>query len=352
MIRQRVCIHLFTMFVFVSVYGLQPETTSQYRIRTIAFYNLENLFDTFNDSLTYDDDRTPKGKDKWTDKRYRQKLDNLAKVISSIGKDERGTGPDIIGLCELENRQVLQDLFSHKRLKSNNYQIIHYDSPDERGIDVALAYKKTAFSPFSHKSHRLLLESEEGKRDYTRDLLVVGGIFGNDELYILVNHWPSRSGGEERSSPLRKKAGRLNKRVVDSILRHSPNSRIIIMGDFNDNPLNRSIKHMLKTNGIRLDLKENEIFNPMEKLYKQGLGSLGYRDQWHMFDQILLTNNLVNQESGHYFFWKAGIYKPSYLITSLGRFRGYPKRTYTSGVYRGGYSDHFPVFVYLIQKVE
>ena len=350
--RKSVFIGWVTAFVFSSAFGLQHDTSSLYHVRTIAFYNLENLFDTLNDSLTYDDQRTPEGKDRWTRKRYRYKIENLAKVISLIGYEKRGTSPDIIGLCELENLKVLRDLFSHDKLQNEGYQLIHYDSPDERGIDVALAYRKTSFVPFSHKSHRLLLINEEGYRDYTRDLLVIGGIFEQDELFILVNHWPSRSGGESRSRPFREEAARLNKRVMDSIRRTSPNSRIIIMGDFNDNPINRSVKHILKTKRNKSELEKDELFNPMERLYQKGLGSLGYRDQWHMFDQILLTQNLVIQESGNYFFWKAGIFQPPFLVTNLGPLTGFPKRTYASGIYQGGYSDHFPVYIYLIKKAE
>lgn len=350
--RKCALISSLVVFVFTSAFGVQKDTTSQYLIRTVAFYNLENLFDTNNDSLTYDDSRTPEGKDRWTSKRYHHKIENLAKAISLIGQEIRGTSPDLIGLCELENIQVLRDVFSSDRLLDEGYHFIHYDSPDERGIDVALAYRKGVFIPFSHKSHRLLLFNEEGYRDYTRDLLVVGGIMGQNELYILVNHWPSRSGGESRSAPFREEAARLNRRVMDSILHISPNSGIIIMGDFNDNPINRSIKHLLKTNGTRSNHGQEVLFNPMERLYKKGLGSLGYRDQWHLFDQILLTENLIHSEPGHYFFWKAGIFNPPFLVSSEGPHLGYPKRTYASGIYQGGYSDHFPVFVYLIKRVD
>ncbi len=342
----------FVAFVFTTAFGMQDGTTSRYHIKTIAFYNLENLFDTVDDSLTYDDDKTPKGKDRWTLNRYRHKIANMAKVIALIGKEIKGSSPDIIGLCELENIKVLQDIFSHDELLKEDYRLIHYDSPDERGIDVALAYRSDAFIPFSHSSRRLLLEKENGRRDYTRDLLIVGGMLEQDELYILINHWPSRSGGESRSRRFREEAARLNRQVIDSIHHLSPNSNIIIMGDFNDNPLNRSIKNLLKTKGRRSNLEEDELFNPMESLYKKGQGSLGYRDQWHMFDQILMTKNLIQPKPVHYYFWKAGIFNPPFLVTRNGPYTGYPKRTYASGIYIGGYSDHFPVYVYLIKNAD
>lgn len=350
--RKRAFIGWLIAFVFSTAIKAQQDSIFQYRVRTVAFYNLENLFDTFNDSLTFDDDRTPSGKDRWTPKKYRHKIENLAKAISLIGMDKRGAPPDIIGLCELENADVIRDLFNCDKLNKVGYGLIHYDSPDERGIDVALAYRKNSFVPFSHKSHRLILENEKGYRDYTRDLLVVGGMFGEDELFLLINHWPSRSGGERRSRPLREEAARLNKRVMDSIRRLSPDTRIILMGDFNDNPTNRSIKHLLRSKGKLPELKENDLFNPMERLYKKGIGSLGYRDQWHLFDQILLTSNLAHPQPDHYFFWKAGIFNPSFLVTREGPYIGYPRRTYASGIYQGGFSDHFPVFIYLVKKVK
>ncbi|MDX1314938.1 MAG: endonuclease/exonuclease/phosphatase family protein [Eudoraea sp.] len=347
--RKVVIISSAVFFAVTTAFGLQKEESSEYNVRTIAFYNLENLFDTHNDSLSFDDARTPKGKDRWTRNRYLQKIGNLAKVISLIGQETRTTGPDIIGLCELENAEVIRDVFKHDYLLNQDYGFIHYESPDERGIDVALAYKKSSFTSFSHKSHRLLLENEKGYRDYTRDLLVVGGMLESDELYILVNHWPSRSGGERRSSPYREAAARLNIQVLDSIRRLSPNSSIIIMGDFNDNPTNRSIKHILRTRDDPSELKEDELFNPMEKLYRKGIGSLGYRDQWHMFDQILLSKKLASPNPNHYFLWKAGVFNPPFLITKHGPYAGYPKRTYASGIYQNGFSDHFPVFIYLIK---
>lgn len=336
----------------ISLSAFQEETAALYEIRSIAFYNLENLFDTANDSLTFDDARTPEGKHRWTASKYKHKIASLSKVLNLIGRDKRGSSPDIIGLCELENLKVIKDVFNHENLQEQDYEIIHYDSPDERGIDVALAYRRASFVPFSHRSIRLLLEDSEGYRDYTRDLLAVGGMFGNEELYILVNHWPSRSGGESSSRGLRMKAAQLNMHVIDSIRRHNPESQVLIMGDFNDNPTDHSIKNVMKVIGKRDSLKEGDFYNPMEPLYNKGIGSLGYKDQWHLFDQILISNNLVRRETGQYFYWKAGIFNPSFLVTQEGPYSGYPKRTYASGSYQGGYSDHFPVYLYLLRKVK
>lgn len=343
----------YTLFVtFFTFSGVLAQEAKTYKIRTVAFYNLENLFDTVNDSLTFDDDRTPDGKDNWTIERYNHKIYNMSKVLSEIGNPDTQTSPDIIGLCELENRQVVEDLINHPHLREKDYGIIHYDSPDERGIDVALLYKKEAFLPTSFVSLRLLLTNENDYRDYTRDQLVVSGLLDGEEMHFIVNHWPSRSGGEARSKPNRIEAARLNKRIIDSISVLSPKAKIISMGDLNDDPIDDSLKKILKTKGKIADLENRDLYNPMEILYKKGIGSLAYRDRWNLFDQIYFTANIVQELPDQYRFWKAGVYSPSYLIDKKGQYKGYPLRTYAGGNYIGGYSDHFPVYIHLIKAVD
>lgn len=350
--KLRSCILWAVLLLPITLSGFQKEGKKAYLIRTIAFYNMENLFDTKNDSLIFDDARTPDGADRWTYEKYLGKIGKLSRVISLIGKELRGSPPDIIGLCELENRQVLQDLFSHKSLAHVDYGLVHFNSPDERGIDVALVYRKSSFVPFTQKSQRLLLQDVDGNRDYTRDLLIVGGMLDNTEVFILVNHWPSRSGGEIRSRVNRLEAALLNRRMIDSLKRVNPDTRIIIMGDLNDNPTDISLRKVLRSRGEKSSLGEDDLYNPMENLYKKGIGSLGYRDQWHLFDQILISPKLLSPHERTYRFWKAGVFNPSFLITREGRYKGYPYRTYAGGSYQGGYSDHFPVYMYLVRKVE
>ena len=340
------------MFFPLLVFGLQEDVISTYQVRSVAFYNLENLFNTSNDSLIYDDERTADGKYRWSQKKYQKKIGDLAMVRSLIGREVRGSSPDIIGLCELENRDVVQDLLSHESLAAEDYGMVHYDSPDERGIDVALVYRKSSFIPFVHKSQRLLLYDIDGCRDYTRDLLIVGGMMDETELYLLLNHWPSRSGGEIRSRPYRLEAARLNLQVMDSLRIRNPESAFIILGDFNDNPTDISLKKILRAKGNRSTVNKNELYNPMERLYRQGIGSLGYRDQWHLFDQILVSHNLLFGSYRSYKLWKTGVFNPTFLITREGRLKGYPYRTYTSGTYTEGFSDHFPVYAYLIRKIK
>ncbi|MCM4171223.1 endonuclease [Arenibacter sp. TNZ] len=343
----------FTIFVSLFIIsGTIAQESKTYKIRTVAFYNLENLFDTVNDSLTFDDDRTPTGKDNWTKERYSQKIDNMSKVLSEIGSTNAQNSPDIIGICELENIQVIKDLINHPNLWEKDYGIIHFDSPDERGIDVALLYKKTAFLPTSFSSLRLMLTNRDDFRDYTRDQLVVGGIMDGEEIHFIVNHWPSRSGGEARSKPNRIEAARLNRKIIDSISKFNPEAKIISMGDFNDDPIDDSLKKILKTKGKVAELEPNDLYNPMEMLFKKGLGSLAYRDRWNLFDQIYFTANIVQKSTGKYHFWKAGVYSPAYLIDKKGQYKGYPLRTYAGGSYIGGYSDHFPVYIHLIKEVD
>ncbi len=322
-----------------------------YQIRAIAFYNVENLFDTKNDSLIFDDERTPSGSYQWTRKRYAKKVGAIARVISNIGFEKTSTSPDIVGLCEVENASVVMDLVQHPLLKDKDYGIIHFDSPDERGIDVAFLYKKSAFLPTSVKSQRLLLFDVDGTRDYTRDQLIVGGLLDQEQLYFIVNHWPSRSGGESRSKPHRMEAARLNKRIVDSLRNIDTTVKIIEMGDFNDDPTSDSLKKILKTTASPRALDSTSLFNPMELLFKKGLGTLAYRDRWNMFDQLLLSLNLTGKIDEHYTFWKAGVYHPDYLKNNSGKYKGYPFRTYVGTTYQGGYADHFPVYLYLLRKL-
>ncbi len=322
-----------------------------YNINTIAFYNVENLFDTEDDPLTFDDDRTPLGKDVWTLEKYQDKIKNIARVISEIGLDNTKTAPAIIGLCEIENLQVLEDLVSHPLLEKFNYQIIHYDSPDRRGVDVALLYQRSLFTLDDSQSRRLMLYEIEDptKRVFTRDQLVVSGKLNGEAINIIVNHWPSRSGGEAKTNYRREKAAHLNKQIIDSLYKKDPYAKIITMGDFNDDPFNKSFKKVLKTSNNRETIVAQEMFNPMENLAKQGKGSLAYRDSWNLFDQILVSESLLGSRSGLQFY-QAGIFNSHYLITLNGQFRGYPFRSYDYSGYTGGYSDHFPVFVYLVSE--
>lgn len=339
------------LFLWLTPFFISGQTKT-YHVRTLAFYNVENLFDTVNDSLIFDDGRTPDGRYKWTLLRYQTKIDRIARVLSEIGRDITNTSPDVIGLCEVENKNVLADLAHHPKLLNKNYGIVHFDSPDDRGIDVALLYKKSAFIPSSFESHRLLLFDVDGNRDYTRDQLVVSGFLDEEMVHFIVNHWPSRSGGETKSRPNRIKAAQLSKRIVDSLQRLNHQAKIVVMGDFNDDPRDDSIKKVLQAKGKSDPLDSLGLFNPMEKLYRKGAGTLAYRDKWNLFDQFLVTSSLLDDKKESFSFWKAGIFNPKYLRNTNGKYKGYPFRTYVGTTYQGGYADHFPVYLFLIRAVK
>ncbi len=324
---------------------------AEYRIRTIAFYNLENLFDTIDEPDLWDE-RSPIMEMKGNRSEvYWNKMDNIAKVIADIGKKEAKASPAIIGVCEIENRQVLEDLINTKYLKDLDYGIIHYNSQDKRGIDVALLYQKRYFKPTESKSYNVKLYGD-GNRVYTRDQLLVSGVLDGEMIHLIVNHWPSRRGGEAKSRPLRMGAARYNKRMIDSLQKMYENPKIFGLGDFNDDPINASFKEVLNATGVKKEVKEGGIYNPMEDLFRRGFSTLGYRDNINLFDQIYMTSpTLANgKDYKNWQFYKANIFNPNYLTNPKGRYKGYPFRSFSNGMYTGGYSDHYPVYIYLVRE--
>ncbi len=325
----------------------------EFNIRTVAFYNLENLFDTINDPTKLDE-KSPimDMKEGNRAKAYWSKINNMAKVISLIGKEKANTSPAIIGVVEIENKAVLEDLIANEKLKNKDYGIVHYESPDARGIDVALLYQKRYFKPMDSKSYELELPGKDGKPYATRDQLLVTGLLDDEVVHIIVNHWPSRRGGEQKSRPSREKAAALNLEIIADVKKEYPNPKIIIMGDLNDDPNNSSLKNILKTVGKKEEVKNGDIFNPMEKMFKRGLSTLGYRDNINLFDQILLTSPLVTnkQDYNSYKLYKANIFNPNYMTQKKGRYKGYPYRSWNGANFTGGYSDHYPVYIYLLKE--
>lgn len=325
-----------------------------FQARTIAFYNVENLFDIEDDPITFDDDRTPEGKDHWTAEIYADKISKMARVISEIGRDIAKTSPALIGLAEVENRRTVEDLANDPHLLDKEYGIVHFDSPDRRGIDVALMFQKSLFKPIYTSKHELIIydNQDQAKRRYTRDQLLVSGLLDGDMIHVIVNHWPSRSGGESRSRKKRMAAAKLTMTIMDSLQSDDPYAKIIIMGDLNDDPTSPSVKKVMNATGKRQKVKDKMIFNPMEPMFKKGIGTLAYRDGWNLFDQILVTAPLLDKDYSTYKFYKAGIYNENYLSNPKGRYKGYPYRSFANGVHTGGYSDHFPVYIYLIRAVD
>lgn len=329
-------------------------TGSSYKINTIAFYNLENLFDTENDP-DKNDEASPMmemapGLRKGV---YKKKVANMAKVISEIGANTAKNSPAVIGVSEVENKKVLEDVVNDPHLVKKDYGIIHYESPDRRGIDVALLYQKKIFQPISSSSHELEIyqDDDDHKRYYTRDQLLVTGLLDGDTISLIVNHWPSRYGGELSSRYKREKAAALNKKIIDSLQSVNPYAKIITMGDMNDGPYNSSIKDVLNAKAEKKEVPMKGLYNPMENMQaEQGLGTIAYRDSWDLFDQMILTKSLLKKNRDSYFYYKAGIYNPNYLSNPSGRYKGYPFRSFSDGSFTGGYSDHFPVYIYLVKE--
>lgn len=322
-----------------------------YISRTVAFYNVENLFDTINDPKKFDDDRTPTGNDRWTSEVYQDHVDKIASVIAKIGSDITKKAPDFVGLAEIENYTVIADLIKTPHLKNENYGIVHFDSPDSRGIDVGLIYKKNVFTPTSTSVVPLVIFKEDGKRLYTRDQLLVSGKMGDEEFHFIVNHWPSRSGGKGKSSKYREVAAALNKKIIDSLRQMNPEAKIISMGDFNDDTTDDSFKKVLKTVADKEEVKTEDLYNPMEQMQLRGQGTLGYQRQWNLFDQIYFTGALVTASKETYHYWRAGIHKEKRIITQSGDYKGMPFRSFINGAYSGGYSDHLPVYIILLKEV-
>lgn len=325
--------------------------SNKYTLRTIAFYNVENLFDTIDDPDTIDEDYTPNGKNHYTAQAYTKKIKRTAMVIAEIGYTQRHQAPVIIGLAEIENYTVLHDLVRTESLGKYQYQIIHADSPDRRGIDVAILYQERYFKPIETEVIELRLWNDKGERIYTRDILYAHGYLDQEEIHLVVNHWPSRRGGKTRSDPKRMKAAFLVKNLITTILGKDPKARILIMGDFNDDPMDNSIKQGLLLPSDFEKQLEWSLFNPMEKMHKKGMNTLAYRDGLNLFDQILISSPLYKKEADQdgYHFYRAGIYNPNYLIVQHGRYKGYPYRSFENNRYSDGFSDHYPVFVELIK---
>ncbi|MBD0405116.1 endonuclease/exonuclease/phosphatase family protein [Flammeovirga sp. EKP202] len=322
---------------------------SDYKVYSVAFYNMENLFDTLHDEGKKDYEYLPEGDSKWTSQKYWEKQTNMSTIIAKLGFDVTKQTPLVIGLAEIENRNVLNDLVNTPKLKGENYGIAHIEGPDKRGVDVALLYKKDLLKVNKVSARDLKIKETYAGDNWefkSRNQLIVEAELEGEPIVFLVNHWPSRRG----ESRYREEAGKLQRSIIDSLRKEHPGVKCITMGDYNDDPTNKSMKKALGAVGDEKSLTEkNYLFNPFYKMYKKGLGTLAYRDSWNLFDQIIFTKEFKNKNEG-WFFWKAEICSYPELKNKEGRYKGYPYRTFAGGNYAGGYSDHFPVVIYLLKQ--
>ena len=314
----------------------------------IAFYNVENLFDTLDAPNIDDSEFLPNSKSMWTRVRYEAKLKNIAKVVDSLGF------PSIMGLVEVENRRVLDDLTMKTALKTQNYGIVHFESPDERGIDCALIYKKADFQVKNAKPHRIAFPNNDPDR--TRDILEVSGILRGTAVTVFVNHWPSRSGGAEASAPKRIYVAQVLKRAVDSVMKADANARIIIMGDLNDDPDDKSLMEGLSADYWNGDVKprpkvdKNRLYNLAAGVKRSGSGSYYYKNEWEVIDQMIVNGALLDGRSKLVTRDMETVFNANFLTYKDKSGNNPPNRTYTGPVYRGGYSDHFPIYTTLYFK--
>lgn len=315
------------------------------RVYGVMFYNLENLFDSINNNGKYDLEFSPEGKNRWDGKRYKQKIHNMAYAISRLDSKTTPNGPAIIGVSEVENKSVLLDLVADPQIAERNYQVIHHDSPDRRGIDVSLLYNPKMFRPLRVSNHVLKIDSMPWFR--TRDQMCVVGLLGGKRVAVIVNHWPSRRGGTEQSAYLRKAAAELTRQVSDSLLSIDPNIGIIVMGDLNDSPYDKSLVEVLEAKKNIDETKPGQFFNPFWKLLDKGIGSYIYRGKWDLFDQIVVNYNLVNNPDCGLKYINARVCNEEFLKQQEGKYKGYPFRTFSEGAFIGGYSDHFPTEIFL-----
>ncbi|WP_333851228.1 endonuclease/exonuclease/phosphatase family protein [Epilithonimonas sp.] len=395
--------NILSLIAILSISLLSAQQKRQVRAATVGFLNVENLWDTVRsadyidgtkdrsnpafhrsvplDSIKYlevtekdykgpwndeslvgkkvvriqggSEEFTPKSSKNYTYKVYKQKLENAAKVISEMGKSYTNTAPVVVGLLEIENRQVVEDLVKEPALAKYDYGVIHYNGYDYRGIDPAFIYQKRRFTPSKSWTKEVKIFGESGNREYTRDILVVTGFLDNEKVAFFLNHWPSRRGGEAVSLPKRNLAATVLRKEMDSVKALDPSTKLFAMGDFNDDPISPSLKNYLKAVGNPKNLtEENHYLNLMYPLYKKGIASLAYQDAPNLFDQIIVSSNLYapsNEIRKDYTIFKTEIFAPAYLVTKEGNYKGYPFRSWAGDQFTGGYSDHFPAFV-ILQK--
>ena len=330
--------------VFFAIFAQKPYM--------VVFYNLENFFDTINDPETRDDEFTPDGSRNWNTVKYNKKLNNMERVLFDIASVQK-TYPAVIGVSEVETRGVLEDIVSTPKLAPANYRIVHYDSPDRRGIDVGFLYRPDIFK--LEGSAEIPFKMPGQPNFLTRGFVTMWGTIDDEPFFFLVSHWPSRLGGKEASSPKREAAGRAIRMIKDSVLKNNPSTKVVIMGDLNDDATDKSIvdPDCLGAKAKVKDLQTGDFYNPFIDVLKAGMGTLAYQDSWNLFDNIIVSENLVNDKEGLRLKKSDGskyngyIFRRPYMVQQSGQYRGYPLRTFVGTNFQDGFSDHFPVYIYI-----
>jgi hypothetical protein len=310
----------------------------------VAFYNAENFYDTVNNTMIRDEDFLEDGVHLYNGTVYKEKLNHIAQVVHDIGMAQQKLGVAFIGLAEIENDTVLNDLISHPLLKERKLQYVHFDSKDARGVDVAFLYNPILFKV--EKAYPIFVPLPAGTKQsfFTRDILYVRGKLCNETVHVYVNHWPSRYGGQQKSIAARISAAKVLKKNMQSILQYDSSAKIIVMGDLNDDPKDVSIYDSLGAVEKEKLSKDKYLYNPWIEKLKNGKGTLAYQNTWSLFDQIIINDKWFNSAS-KLSYKNATIFRPEYLVEQSGNLKGYPLRTFSGNNFQFGYSDHFPVFL-------
>ena len=351
---------ILTVFAALILLVTAAQAQKKVQNHVIGFYNLENLFDIYNDPVKNDEEFLPEGKNKWTEAKYQKKVQNMAKVIRSM-KEENGVWHALLGVSEIENRLVLEDLVWDEQIREANYQIIHYDGPDRRGVDVAFLYKPEIFTfldsesiPFTFEGSSIEWIQSKEERDYfrTRDILMVHGMIDGEHFAVYVAHLPSRSGGKKGGNQLRDRGGEIMYNHAMEMQKKYPGIKIVCMGDMNDNPTDPSMAEYLHGREFMEDVTDADFFSPFTSMLKAGFGSLAYQGVWNIYDLLLVNNALAHPQDGtfgllqlHKKGYYGRIYNPKFLTNQSGQYKGTPFRTFSNGAFIGGYSDHYPTYI-------
>ena len=312
------------------------DTTGGFSPR-VAFYNVENLFDTVDDPFRADEAFTPAGRQKWDEDRYAKKLGQLHRVIRGMDY------PALLGLCEVENQTVLEALADSCQNPGGRYQIVHFESLDHRGIDVALLYDPRVFTVTATDTIRTAFPPVNGETYTSRDILHVSGRYGGQHsLHLFINHWPSRRGGLAASEPRRLRVAQRLRAAVDRVLQNDPEGHLILMGDFNDEPTNKSVRETLVASAPTEAIEPQQLYNCTFPLDAQGLGTYNYRGNWNQLDQIIATGSCL-QPQAKLQLGPAQNYRQEWMMFVHEKYGATPSRTYGGPNYYGGFSDHLPV---------
>lgn len=343
---------LFSALLLVLFFCLPTEAQKKYNVYAVGFYNLENLFDTCHDVGKKDYDFLPNGSYKWNGMKYTHKLHNMARALSDMGTSMLpGLGCSVIGVSEVENDNVLTALCAQSELSKRGYKFCHVEGPDHRGIDCALLYNPALFTVKSVRLYPYIPTEKQDSTFRTRGFLAVSGELAGEHLVVIVNHLPSRFNG----SYYREVGAAQIKALKDRVLAEDPKAKIIVMGDMNDDPTNKSMHEVLSAKEEVSMVGKDDMYNPWYNvLAKQGTGTLQYQGSWNLFDQIILSPSLINKDGKKDYttlkFFKNEVQRMPYLFQTEGKYKGNTKRTTAGGVWLDGYSDHLPTVVYLVKE--